>query len=360
MSFLGIRPVKQGTSSNLQIVQFYRGIAVLLVVLFHGSEFISPRYHLVPLGDMFKTGFSGVFLFFVISGFIILTAHYRDGGRPRQIVYYLERRIIRIYPFYWLVLMVWGGWRVFTDKLGLHELSMNALLFEGTPSLIIPVSWTLRYEIIFYALFVSFILNRKLGMLAFIGWFALQWIQPPAVFRWLVDPMNLLFIFGLISARLYLKIRNWNDRYRNAVGAIALILGSVGFIATMYIYGHLDVDANAWPYHVVTIWGFGISSLLLMLATASRDINRHSGKLRFMNLIGDASYSIYLVHSPFGKLAWNLLRPLHPLWQGEPKVWMANLLLLWITLAAISAGIIIHLKIELPLLTLLRGKLTGR
>ena len=172
--------------------------------------------------------------------------------------------------------------------------------------------------------------------------------------------MNLLFIFGLVSATLYLKIINWNDRYRNTVGAIALILGSVGFIATMYIYGNLDVDANAWPYHVVTIWGFGISSLFLMLATVSREINRYSGKLRLMNLIGNASYSIYLVHSPFGKLAWNLLRPIHPLWQGEPKVWVANILLLWITLGAVSAGIIIHLKIELPLLKLLRAKVTGR
>ena len=161
-----MRSAKHETIGNLQIVQFYRGIAVLLVVLFHGSEFISARYHLVPIGDTLKTGFSGVFLFFVISGFIILTAHYRDGGQPGRIGYYLERRFIRIYPFYWLVLMVWGGWRVFTNKLGIHELGLNALLFEGNPSLIIPVSWTLRYEIIFYALFVSFILNRKLGMLA--------------------------------------------------------------------------------------------------------------------------------------------------------------------------------------------------
>lgn len=354
------RLVNQASAGNLQAIQFYRGVAVLLVVLFHGSEFISPRYHLAPLGDVFRTGFSGVFLFFVISGFIILTAHYRDGGQPRRIGYYLERRIIRIYPFYWLVLMVWGGWRIFTGKLGIHELMMNALLFEGSPKLIIPVSWTLHYEIIFYGLFVGFILNRTLGLMVFAGWLALHWTHRPPALMWLVEPMNLLFMFGLLSAALCRTIKSYYYRHENVIGMIALMLGSVGFVATMYVYGHMQVDANAWPHQPTTIWGFGISSSLLMVASVSQRINHGLSQCRLMGLIGNASYSIYLVHSPFGKLAWNLLRPIHPLWQGEPNLWVVNLLLLWVTVVAVFAGIIIHLKIELPMLTFLRGKLAYR
>lgn len=354
------RPVNPETAGHLQAVQFYRGVAVLLVVLFHGSEFIGPRYHLAPLGDAFRTGFSGVFLFFVISGFIILTAHYGDGGQPRRIAFYLERRIVRIYPFYWLVLMVWGGWRILTGELGIHELAMNAIFFEGTPKLIIPVSWTMHYEIIFYGLFASFIINRYLGLLVLSGWLALHWVNRPPALMWLVEPMNLLFMFGLISAASCMAIKTYYHRYENAIGMIAISLGAVGFVATMYVYGNMHVDANAWPHQAITIWGFGISSSLLMLASVSQTINRGLGKCRLMGLIGNASYSIYLVHSPFGKLAWNLLRPIRPLWQGEPSFWVVNFLLLWVTVAAVFAGVMIHLKIELPMLTFLRGKLAGK
>jgi peptidoglycan/LPS O-acetylase OafA/YrhL len=312
---------------------------------------------LVPLGNAFSTGFSGVFLFFVISGFIILTAHYRDWGRPGRIVHYLFRRVVRIYPFYWIVLLVWGGWRIFTGKLSWHELALNALFFEGAPNLIIPVSWTLRYEIIFYGLFATFLLNRKLGMLVFSLWLALQTGHGPVLLNWLVDPMNLLFMWGLATAAFYLKLRTWDERFRNILGWTGLVIGSLGFMATMSIYSRMDLDFDAWPAHIPTILGFGLSSSLLLIAAASPAVNQFLGKLRIMALIGNASYSIYLLHSPFGKMAWNLSRSLKPIWQGEPSAWIANLLLVWLTLFAVSAGILVHLKIEAPLLTFLRGKI---
>lgn len=343
----------------LQTVQFCRALAVLLVVLYHGSGFIGPRYHVVPFGDVFSTGFAGVFLFFVISGFIILTAHYRDGGQPRQIGYYLARRMVRIYPFYWLVLMVWGGWRVFSGKLGLHELALNAILFEGSPTLIIPVSWTLRYEIIFYGLFTAFIISRKLGILVFAGWLALQSGHGPATLRWLVDPMNILFMLGLATAAIHLKLRGCEEKTRDRFGWGGLVIGTLGFLATMRFYFDLELDINAWPLHTPTILGFGLSSALLVLASTSPSVNRFLGQWRLMMLIGNASYSIYLLHSPFGKMAWKLARFITPLWQGEPKLWIANLLLVWLLVFATTIGIFIHIKVEIPLLKLLRDLISG-
>ncbi len=341
----------------LQTVQVYRAVAVLLVVLYHAGLFIAPRYHLTPLGGLFGTGFAGVFLFFAVSGFIILTAHARDVGRPARLGRYLARRIIRIYPFYWIVLMVWGGWRIFTGRLGLPELVSNALLFEGVPQLIIPVSWTLRYEIIFYALFTALILNRKLGVVVFAGWLGLQWVNRPGVFHALADPMNLLFMCGLGAAALCLKLQRRSERLRNTVGGLALLLGAGGFVATMAVYGRLHLDPNAWPLHRPTIMAFGLSSALLLVASVSGAVNRLLGQWRWLALIGDASYSIYLVHAPFGKLAWNLLRPIKPIWQGEPRLWLANLLMAWVVLAMVVMGILLHRHVEAPLLAYLRGRL---
>jgi peptidoglycan/LPS O-acetylase OafA/YrhL len=346
------------TSVTLHTVQIYRAVAVLLVVLFHGSAFILSRYMVAPLGNIFQTGFSGVFLFFVISGFIILTAHYCDVGRPCRLWYYLSRRLIRIYPFFWVVLMVWGGWRVFTDGITVADLASNALVFKGAP-LIIPVSWTLRYEIIFYGLFGAAIISKRLGVMVFAGWSGLQWVSGPTALKWLIDPMNVLFLMGLVVAVLYIRLKSLGVNLRDGLGWVLLALGAMGFISTMAVYSRMDVDINAWPEHPVAILGFGGSSALLLLASVSGAINRMMGQWRLMALIGNASYSIYLTHAPFGKLAWNLLRPIKPLWQGAPEAWVANLLLAWVAMISVWAGILVHLKIEQPMLAYLRRNWAG-
>lgn len=349
---------RRATSDTLHTVQIYRAVAVLLVVLFHGSAFILSRYMVAPLGNIFQTGFSGVFLFFVISGFIILTAHYCDVGRPCRLWYYLSRRLIRIYPFFWVVLMVWGGWRVFTDGITVADLASNALVFKGAP-LIIPVSWTLRYEIIFYGLFGAAIISKRLGVMVFAGWSGLQWVSGPTALKWLIDPMNVLFLMGLVVAVLYIRLKSLGVNLRDGLGWVLLALGAMGFISTMAVYSRMDVDINAWPEHPVAILGFGGSSALLLLASVSGAINRMMGQWRLMALIGNASYSIYLTHAPFGKLAWNLLRPIKPLWQGAPEAWVANLLLAWVAIISVWAGILVHLKIEQPMLAYLRRNWAG-
>jgi peptidoglycan/LPS O-acetylase OafA/YrhL len=349
---------RRATSDTLHTVQIYRAVAVLLVVLFHGSAFILSRYMVAPLGNIFQTGFSGVFLFFVISGFIILTAHYCDVGRPCRLWYYLSRRLIRIYPFFWVVLMVWGGWRVFTDGITVADLASNALVFKGAP-LIIPVSWTLRYEIIFYGLFGAAIISKRLGVMVFAGWSGLQWVSGPTALKWLIDPMNVLFLMGLVVAVLYIRLKSLGVNLRDGLGWVLLALGAMGFISTMAVYSRMDVDINAWPEHPVAILGFGGSSALLLLASVSGAINRMMGQWRLMALIGNASYSIYLTHAPFGKLAWNLLRPIKPLWQGAPEAWVANLLLAWVAMISVWAGILVHLKIEQPMLAYLRRNWAG-
>lgn len=347
---------RKAVSEPLHSVQIYRAVAVLLVVLFHGSAFILSRYMVPPLGNMFQTGFFGVFLFFVISGFIILMAHNRDLGRPDRLWYYLSRRFVRIYPFFWGVLMIWGGWRIFTGGIGLKELAANALLFMGVPDLIIPVSWTLRYEIIFYVLFAAAILNKPLGILVLAGWLGLQWVGEPFALKWLISPLNYLFMLGLLAAMLCLRLRSINESVRDLVGSVSLAFGLMGFVGMLWTYQQWVGSVDAWPEHPEVIFGFGLSSALLLLASISGAINRMMGRWRLMALIGNASYSIYLTHAPFGKLAWNILRPIKPLWQGAPEAWVANLLLAWLAVVSVWVGVLVHLKIEQPMLAYLRRK----
>ena len=48
---------------------------------------------------------SGVDIFFVLSGFIIYFIHAKDIGRPQRIYNFAKKRLSRVYPAYWVVLL---------------------------------------------------------------------------------------------------------------------------------------------------------------------------------------------------------------------------------------------------------------
>jgi exopolysaccharide production protein ExoZ len=344
----------------LHTIQACRGLAVLLVVLFHGSTMVAHRYGIPPFFDVFSLGFSGVYLFFVLSGFIILTAHIKDIGNPGRLGWYVARRLIRIYPIYWIVFLVWGGWKLVSVKPDIPEFARNAFLFMSNGKLVIPVSWTLLYEIIFYALFAVLVLNKRIGIAVMGIWFLAILFQWGKAGPHILHPFNLLFVFGLAAAALSFRLGKLRAGARQIIAAVSLSLGITLFLGTAAHYSTLPVEKSAWPEHPVTIIGFGLASALLVLASASESIDRFFRERHFIGLIGNASYSIYLVHIQFEKIALNAVKSVNWVWKDEARNPMvSDLLLVYVAGAAVLCGIIIHLKIERPLLAFLRGRLNA-
>lgn len=62
----------ESIKKNFDTLQLLRGIAAMLVVFYHGTH--------TELLNIFKLGYMGVDLFFVLSGFIILYIHFSDFG----------------------------------------------------------------------------------------------------------------------------------------------------------------------------------------------------------------------------------------------------------------------------------------
>src|SRR6185312_3711833 len=100
---------------NLEVIQDFRGVAAIAVVLHHASREIQDLPEFARQTRPFfmeqifnaDVGAFGVDLFFVISGFIMsYTA--RRGGWP-QARSFLLRRAIRIYPLYWLCSLIMIG-----------------------------------------------------------------------------------------------------------------------------------------------------------------------------------------------------------------------------------------------------------
>ena len=163
----------------------------------------------------FDWGRWGVAFFFVLSGFIIYHVHQNDFGRPARAAHFAWRRLVRIFPTYWLVLF---GSLCVRQYLGNPDYSINVtttfltkqiFLLPGGRLFINP-AWTLRHELLFYGMFCISILNRSLGIAALVAWLAIiltflpivglvENIDRPAMDT-LTSHLNLYFFFGMAIA----------------------------------------------------------------------------------------------------------------------------------------------------------------
>lgn len=148
-------------NGRLKELDALRGIASILVVLFH---FTLGR----PGGPLwFKLGTTGVDLFFIISGFVILMSLEKITKSTEFII----NRISRLYPTYWisvtftfLLILVYGFYKngEFSKTLIVNYLS-NLTMFQffmNVPNLDGPY-WTMIIEMLFYV-FMLFLFHFKL------------------------------------------------------------------------------------------------------------------------------------------------------------------------------------------------------
>jgi len=158
-------------------LQAGRAIAAILVVLFHlGSTIAQTNYYGIKAFSIpFSFGNAGVPFFFVLSGFIIFNAHRKDIFKPKNLSTYIKKRLIRIYPTYWmiflpvfLVAVLSPGLRNSVSRDPWTFLSSLLLMpqdFIVTGKTALPVAWTLQYEMIFYLFFALLIFSRWLSII---------------------------------------------------------------------------------------------------------------------------------------------------------------------------------------------------
>jgi exopolysaccharide production protein ExoZ len=340
--------------ATLYVPQVCRALACMLVAIYHGSALIGNWYGEKPLLTLTNFGFSGVNMFFVISGLIIYHAHYRDVDHYRKVPDYLLKRLVRIYPLYWVVFFFLGGWKVLANRMEIGDFMSNAFLFSSSRSLVVAVSWTLAYEMLFYGIFIAFIVKRSLGLALFTAWFGLIALNQFYHFTNVIGLhlLNILFILGLLTSATAMALRNRLSRIsRDLIGIASLGAGTLIFSYTAWWYIALDnPQLYVWD-SLPLVLGFGTGSALLLLASVSEKIEALLQRQRFLLLIGDASYTIYLVHFFFQKHTSNLIRSLHWGLDGEKTQAKALLLLAVIMAVTIGSGILVHKLVEKPILS---------
>lgn len=154
--------------TRVKELDLLRFLAAFLVVLFHytfrgyaADGFLNMPYP--ALAPIFKYGYLGVELFFLISGFVILMTA-SSGSLQKFIV----SRMVRLYPAYWVActvtfvaILAFGGER-FSAGASQYLVNMTLLNeFVGVPS-IDGVYWSLAVELKFYALVAVLLAFRQI------------------------------------------------------------------------------------------------------------------------------------------------------------------------------------------------------
>lgn len=285
-------------------IQALRALAALLVTIFHVFMKMEDVAIYSPFLRCFKAGFGGVDLFFVISGFIITHTSLSKINRPDQLIPYLKKRFGRIYSIYWLVLASAGAlylWlNAFAPSLKWLSYTLNPVEIAKTLTLfpfhesLLPVTWTLSYELYFYVLFGLLIVSRYFLVIPLfliaatvLNGLATGAGQPPLFtfsnHSFLLSPFNLEFCFGVVA---YLLARRYNFKIHPALMILAAGL--------FFLTGEWVAPADFW----LRIGGFGLPATILLLGLIRREVSNRFSYPAWLLKLGDASYLLYLIHVP--------------------------------------------------------------
>jgi exopolysaccharide production protein ExoZ len=291
--------------SKIENIQALRGIAVLLVVCIHALH-IEQKYggHHALLPDVLQFGMSGVDLFFVISGFVMVTVTRGKFQNLRQALRFAYHRLARIYPTYWfyslLLLGVWFIRPTWINAAGGNQVDFLAS-FLLLPSHILPmvvVGWTLIHELYFYLVFSVLLLlvrERRLAH-AVLLWAGAIWLvqayshSSSAAIAVASHPLTLEFIGGCLIASLYFKSR---ATHRTGTYLAMASVGTVASFCAFLSYQHITGSIVLPDWWRVAI--FGIPALLVVYGLANAERNGYVLPDALIR-VGDASYSIYLSH----------------------------------------------------------------
>ena len=331
----------QARSIQLTTLQAVRGAGALMVVLFHATGMV--RTMPSAFRYAFAWGYCGVDFFFVLSGFILLYVHWGQIGHPETLATYFGKRLSRIFPAYWTVLalvvptcLLVSGMASPEKKHTSYIAASFFLLPQWDPFL--GVAWSLSCEIVFYLVFALLILNRKSFAVTVALWLVLIGTnlvhRLHAPFDFLCQARMIEFLAGMCIA--WATRRGFRIPVRWSIALVAAG-ASICLIAGCIQIAH-GLGGNLYP-----LW-FGLAAVLIISSLISLELRGAMSAGRAWLLLGDASYSIYLVHYPVLLVMFKLSPrriPLHGDW-------------LLAIIAAVLGGIVFHLLIEKRLCYLAR------
>lgn len=302
---------------RLELIQILRGLAAIMVIMYHSNYWNDLFLKWLPFSGAFDYGWLGVDFFFVLSGFIITFIHLPDLKSGDNILPFLKKRFLRIFPIYWiaaslaLVYILFirhgaplsDGPKITRSVDSVVYILKSYLLIPQKANFFLGVAWTLSYEMLFYLIFATCIkLKFKLSLVVYISWIALIVVKylffrssTNIYLNYIFNPIVIEFLIGCLVAYLFTLKKNYLSL--SLFIGIALLL-VVGFYFTSVVL-HYPVSRE----YLIWILLFGLTAGLLVWSAAVIDNNSKYAlkipKPQILLLLGNASYSIYLIHDLF-------------------------------------------------------------
>ncbi len=350
-----------------------RAIAILWVMLFHGwTEGLGN-----PFPAIGHSGWMGVDLFFVLSGYLIgsqLLKSYASNETPDFQAFYL-RRAFRIIPAFWFVALLYGFFPRLRESSGMQPLWQfltftENLLVDYQHNQTFSHAWSLCVEEHFYLIFpliAALVMLRPswktawcAGVVIVVGGILLRrelWLHHVSVpgarrtayIELLYYPtyarLDGLFAGVTLAAIRWFRPALWERAmsrpYRLLVVGLLGLAGAIGLA-----HGRASYVASVFGFPALA-WSFAL--IVAACASANGVLGRiHVPGARFIATI---TFSLYLIH----KLTWHAVKLLYPA-IAQLAGWQSFLIY---ALTALTAGTLLFLLVEHPFLQL-RDRLVAR
>ncbi|TNJ24790.1 acyltransferase [Aeromonas sobria] len=342
-------------NQSLPLLTPLRGIAALMVVLFHARLLLFPQW-MEPIANhtqLIENGYLWVDLFFILSG-VVLAHVYGEAfnHRPRTIGYgrFLWLRLTRVYPLYLVTLVLLVGWELYKAQHGVGFYAgplFKMWEWEGmppfgspfTPADALPSAFLLLQVVTDHGLtwnFAAWSLSVE-----WISYLLFPLLIPLAVTRsrWshLAPLLALTVLAFIVHSRGTLDVTS---------GALAVGRGVSEFVLGLWLLPRvkaakgLPMMQRDLPLLIAFVLPFAlmqfamtpqltlllIGSYVLLIWISAAQGARQSPLLRlldnrFTNWLGDLSYSIYLLHALVLLTGCELIHYLAP---GLTEWWYAQ------------------------------------
>lgn len=305
---------------RFEFIDGLRGLAALSVVLFHLNLAIQSHHpHAFPLflEELFSTGYLGIQVFFVISGFVIAYSLREVQINLSFFSQFFLRRSFRLDPPYWMVIFItltlaWIASLTFKSEenfpFSLSQIVYNMFYLPDLLQvpLIIPVAWTLCIEFQFYIIFALLLMiiqrTEMKNFYTFFIWSGLALFSILQNTAWAVIPLKPVTF-----------IPHWYSFF-------------LGCLTCWAMLGRIDKRFLGWNYLMIVVCSYwtptphaivSVGTALLIYSIFLWEGLHRVLRERFFQYLGRLSYSLYLIHWPVGMkivdLAYKLTNDYHPI-----------------------------------------------
>ena len=360
---------KQSTI-HFQSLDAFRGLAAIMVVLYHSQFFISEEPN-----RFVKHSYIFVDFFFILSGFVMTYAYLSRIENSMSLKVFSLLRFARLYPLHLFTLLIWVPFIVFKIYLYQHGVGttdplidnniitflQNLFLLQGfnmSTSWNYP-SWSIGVEFYTYLIFyIVVILLSKLSITwKYIGFsaisllfFYLLFTSTDTLTRWHNTYRCISeFFLGAVLFGLY----RYYGNLKTAGYLFPTLIETMLLLGMIYAVTHLD-DGKIYEYASLLLFALII---LFFAIDQNGFISQLLTKKPFQHL-GKISYSIYMTHAIIVTGAYNVLVYMLHLKTGLVKniptgIYMSNNAL-WINILLI--GIIVLISTWTYRMVELRGQ----